>query len=558
MTFSKPHRVVLIVVMVAAGWTATSWTAAQRFYGDDPVWQDDDRAFDAGGALKVDRSEGYDFLLNSFGSPGDRRDIRAMNVNTVDEVPDSSWFTNRIGRRSLSIAEIERGPDSIAPFDITDWVITGGKGPAGFQPGFRAVDARDKRPLPQRFQLEGDTEDFPELATGGEMIGTYVYHAIGYNVVDNYIVNVDPKRITISPKATIRDASGSRPFTKADLDGILRLLARNPDGTYRMTASRYVHWGEGSTLESFQYFGTRPDDPNDIYPHEHRRELRANRVFSAWLNHDDSRGINSLDMLVGEKGRQWIKHYMFDFGSILGSSPRRWSGVEYMYVGGPTWKGLLSLGLWIQPWQLINYPGDLPPSVGRVEGDAFQPEKWKPEYPNPAFDNMRADDAFWGARIVAAFSDEAIAAIVRNAKYSDPRATDYITRSLIKRRDKIARVWLNGVNPLVNFELSADGVLTFENAAISARAATPGQGYTLSWSRFDNLADRHEAVGAETTVAEARARLPESLARSEYVAVTVRSLHPDFPAWRHPVQAYFRREGAVWKTVGLDRAVPPK
>ena len=210
MTFSRPYRAVLVVVIVAAGWTATSWTAAQRFYSDDPVWQDDDRAFDAGGARTADRSEGFDFLLNSFGSPGDRRDIRALNVNTLDEVPDSSWFTNRIGRQPLSIAEIERGPDSIARFDITDWVITAGKGPAGFQPGFRAVDARDKRPRPQLFQLEGDTEDFPELATGGEMIGTYVYHAIGYNVVDNYIVNVDPKRITISPKAMIRSRRSRR------------------------------------------------------------------------------------------------------------------------------------------------------------------------------------------------------------------------------------------------------------------------------------------------------------------------------------------------------------
>ena len=28
-----------------------------------------------------------------------RNPVRAQNVNTVDEVPDSSWFTNRVGHR---------------------------------------------------------------------------------------------------------------------------------------------------------------------------------------------------------------------------------------------------------------------------------------------------------------------------------------------------------------------------------------------------------------------------------------------------------------------------
>src|SRR5262245_58963851 len=36
----------------------------------------------------------------------------ALNVNTFDEVPDSSWFTNRIGQKELSPEDVRRGPNT--------------------------------------------------------------------------------------------------------------------------------------------------------------------------------------------------------------------------------------------------------------------------------------------------------------------------------------------------------------------------------------------------------------------------------------------------------------
>ena len=113
--------------------------------------------------------------------------------------------------------------------------------------------------------------------------------------------------------------------------------------------------------------------------------------------------------------------------------------------------------------------------------------------------------------------------------------------------------WLNGVNPLVNFQLSENGTLTFENAAVAARASTPATGYSLTWSRFDNATDTHSPVGTESTVLSATAQVPTGLGTGQYVAVSVKSLHPEHPGWAEPVRAYFRREGAGWRTVGLER-----
>src|SRR5205085_11927189 len=81
------------------------------------------------------------------------------------------------------------------------------------------------------------------------------------------------------------------------------------------------------------------------------------------------------------------------------------------------------------------------PSAGQVDTVSFDAAHWKPDYPNPAFDERTARDVRWGARIVAAFDDDLIRAAIRSAGYSDPRAAEYLTRVLVARRDRIARTW---------------------------------------------------------------------------------------------------------------------
>ena len=537
----------LASLMIVAGASA----AAPRFYPDDPILVDDDTAFDASGATEQEDTGPYDFIVNSFGTPGERTSVRAMNINTVDEVPDSTWFLNRIGRKEIPLPDLVRGPDTTpGPISMEGWVIFRDKG-AGIQPGFRMIDRSG-----QIYQLEVDPPDYPELATGAELIGTAFYYAFGYYTVEVYLVEFDASNVVISEKATIRDAftGKRRPYTRSDLEDVLRRAARLPNGRYRMLASKFA---SGKPLGNFRYYGTRPDDPNDIVPHEHRRELRGARVFGAWLNHDDSRGVNSLDMLETKDGRGYIKHYMFDFGSILGSGTYHAqvhrAGNEYIYEPAPGWKTLGTLGFYLRPWMLIDYP-DVPPAIGRFEGDAFEPEKWKPEYPNPAFQNMRPDDAFWAARIVAKFSDEMVRAIVEKARYSDPKATEYMTATLIKRRDKVLRHWLNAVNPVVDPVLAANGSLTFSNAAIAAKMADAPANYSLQWFAFDNASDARKNVGDAMSTTSMSAQAPAALMQSgDYIGFTITATHKSHPAWAKPATFFFRRSAGGWAVVGAER-----
>jgi hypothetical protein len=537
-----------VVGLLAAGTAVSPRSASPRFYPDDPLWTDDDRSMDVK-AVPIEDTNGYDFVVNTFGQPGERRDVRALNVNTVDEAPDSSWFTNRIGRKAMSAAEIARGPDRVEHVNITGWKVSGGK-TTGVQPGFRMTDSQG-----QTYQVEVDPPSNPELASGAEIIGTAFYHAIGYNVVDVYLAEIDRDSLVIAEGATIRDPLNGRrrSMKKYDLDNVFNRAARLENGHYRVLLSRFA---PGTPLGNFRYYGRRPDDPNDLVVHEHRRELRGARVFGAWLNHDDSRGVNSLDMLETTNGRTWITHYMFDFGSILGSgtifAQRHRSGNEYIFEQKPGWLTLATLGLYVRPWMTIDYP-DVPRSVGRLEAERFDPLKWKPEYPNPAFANMRPDDAFWAARIVSKFSDEAIHEVVEKAAYSDPAATDFVTKTIIARRNKVVAAWINQVCPVVDTTLSADGTLVFRNAAVDARAATVPERYELNWFRFDNATDQRTPVGGPMTVSSGSARAPQGLT-GDFVGVSVTATHAQQPGWASPSTFFFRRGASGnWSLVGVER-----
>ena len=280
-----------------------------RFFADDPVWQDPDMR-DIPPVAEFDLSKSYEFLHETFRGTA-KPAGPALNVNTLGEVPDSSWFTNRIGRDDMTVDDVLRGPNQVDGPAPGAWHITG-RPDSGITPKFTIRDSRG-----DTYLIKLDPADFPELPSSVELISTKIFHAIGYHVPEDFIVTFDVSQLEVAPDARIRTASGARrPIAKADVEQWLRGTPRTSTGSVRALASRYV---PGKVVGQFRYEGTRSDDPNDIYPHERRRELRGMRVFAAWLNHDDARSINSIDTYVEENGRRYVRHYLQDFGSNLGS-----------------------------------------------------------------------------------------------------------------------------------------------------------------------------------------------------------------------------------------------
>jgi hypothetical protein len=394
------------------------------------------------------------------------------------------------------------------------------------------------------------------MATGTEVAVTKLMWALGYNVPENHIAYLRREQLIIGEGAKFTPP-GRKPRTMrpGDVDDLLRRADREADGAYRVVASKAL---PGKPVGRVRFVGTRPDDPNDIVPHEDRRELRAYGVFAAWLNHVDAKAINSLDVLVTENGRSFVKHYLIDFGSALGSGgvapADYWAGAEYLVQPRDVAKQLFNFGLTAPRWRTAPFYearaiGRLP----RHNGD-FNPDHWKPRVPNQAFLHARADDKFWAARRLMALTTDMIRAAVRTGEFGDPASEDFLVRALAERRDAIGRAYLSAINPVVEPTLAADGALTFGNAAVDSDFAREPRAYHATWSTFDNTTGATRALG-ETTGSRMSHRAPAGLPRVEgaFVKVDVSAGGELNPAWANPVIAYFRLSGSSWNLVGFER-----
>ncbi len=394
---------------------------------------------------------------NALGVAGHRQ---ADNVNALDEAPASSWFQNRHYFRRLTREELQIGPGIAAPDSENGLEVIAGK----FEGGTAGFTIRDSRG--QLYLLKFDSEGNNEMGSAAEVIATKVFHACGYNVPRNSVYYFDPAKLKIGEKTTVPDGKGGKhPMLEADLQSILDNIIPQMDGRLRCVASEFLR---GRPVGIFNYHGRREDDPNDRVSHEHRRELRGLRVIASWMNDADRRAANTLDMYVTNGDRRgYVKHYLIDMGSAFGSNnlmphlPKY--GNEYVWDPGNVAKSLVTFGFWEKPWER---PLPMPyPALGYFENETFDAEGWVPTYPNPAFERTTGRDGYWSAKILLAFTDNDIAALVEMGHYSDPGAAAELTRLLIERRDEIARYWFTRVNPLDRFTVDRRGI-RFRDLAI--------------------------------------------------------------------------------------------
>lgn len=392
--------------------------------------------------------------------------LHAQDINVYDEIPDSPLFQHRHARERLSLEELEKGYfENDGPSPEGPVTVIKGK-TEGVHPGFFVKDSRG-----DFYLLKFDPEQNLELNSSAEVISSRFYHAFGYNVPQYTIFTFDSSRLAPAENATFVDPSGfTKKLTQDDLDSFSVYLPRTENGDLRASASKIL---KGENKGDFRFQGLRKDDPSDKIKHERLRAIRALAVFGAFLNNNDVRRQNTLDMLVTENGKSFLKHYLIDFNSTLGGTgggakPPMFTHehfVDHMEVI----KNIFSFGFrkstWQKRWEEAGKKENDSFAQGYLDNNRFSPEEFKTQLPYYAFKDLTRADGYWAAKILKSFSDEDIQAIIKAAKYSDPEDAAFILRILSERREAIVRYWMSQASPLENFNLE-NGKLTFDDLEI--------------------------------------------------------------------------------------------
>jgi hypothetical protein len=400
-----------------------------------------------------------------------RAPTEAANANSLDEVADSAWFTNRIGVRELPLEELSRGacqPDQILdPDRAADgaWLVDHGK-TDGSSLGFRVkIDGK-------KYLFKVDT-DAPERPSAASTIGAAAYQAAGFFTSCEQVVFFRPSLLKLKPGLRYKGNFGEeKDFDQAALDHIVSLAPRR-DGKVRFQASA---WLPGKTLGPFRYEATRSDDPADVVPHEDRRELRGGRVLAAWLDHFDAREQNSMDAWMSDRKEApdaspgHVVHYYLDTSDCLGSAwdweqITRRLGNSYVVDWTDIGRDFVTLGIPLRPWDRVQ----------RAKGHEqfnyfdvanFDPDGWKNEYANPAFDRATERDDAWMARILAGFSPAHVRALAAMGRLHDGGDTQFLAGVLEGRLEKILERYLTRLSPIGNVRLEDDTLCAVDRAAL--------------------------------------------------------------------------------------------
>jgi hypothetical protein len=390
----------------------------------------------------------------------------AKDVNALDEVPRSSWFSPR----TIDIGAMALGPDGPGapqpPFVVLP------DEPRGLaSPGLVIRDARG-----QLYELAIDPSDRPEMRTGALAVAARLVWALGLNTPPVTVARVRLDDFQLAEGA------------KSDSLSRLQAGPAPVDDHYRVAA---LAWPESEPVGPAPETGIRDDDPNDRIAHEDRRTLRALTVFASWLALGGLGPKKTLDRYLGAPGQGHVVHYVVGLDDALGAgSVVRVTDPPPALAGGSPLIRLITLGLAPSAPRLPTR--DDVPAVGALSDD-IEPERiHQPGRYHPA-ERLQPSDGYWAAKrighLAAVSPSRHIAHAVEAGQFSDPRARRLIRDALEARGRAITRHWFERVVP-AEFVSLRGARLELRDEAVALRLVPPG----VTDYRFDFISSDAKVV----------------------------------------------------------------
>ena len=486
------NRARVLVLLAALGFGCSETT---RFALRPPVVRvDDERPFARAPASETGSDAIDAMVLRPLSHALTFESVdEAHDVNSLDEVPDSSWFTNR----TVTAEQVARGPCSdagpVPPFTITSTKV------GGVTSGFVARDARGQKYVLKLDELARYGQ--PEISTAADAVVSRLYWAIGFNAPCNDTVYVRPRELILGADAKEVLSTGRRKaLTAARVAEILQVGTR-AGGAIRFTASRFI---DGEDVGTWRPEGVRPDDPNDVIPHEDRRELRGEFFLAGWTAHWDTRRANTFDAFVRAGRGGYVLHYFLDFSDALGGTitHTKWneprSGLESVSSVQTIAVDAVGFGFVRRPWDDVKIDPRFP-DLGYLDVEHFDPLAFSAQTPVVRWAHAQPQDLAWMARKIARIDEGDVRAAVRAARLSHPREERRLVEILMGRRERILRTSFTRISPLADVTVNGD-IVCATDLARTTRVASAPTSYAAAFRRgrrleFAPVAPRLERTG---------------------------------------------------------------
>ncbi len=421
----------------------------------------------------------------------------ALNVNNFDEVPDSTWFTNHLGKYDLSIEHIVKHANPANAPDLNGEFLVKGAEVVGDVTWLLVKDVKERHFL---FKFHNSA------TISKDIVALTILRLAGYNVPEIYYVKIKPDQLVLEPNATHRNKYGDlKALSKREFQQIKENIYHG-----QAIAAMAITSLKGEILGPFRFSGRRYGDFNDRVPHQHRRELRALSIFFALLNVRTPIEENTMDTFIfTDEQKGYLKHYLFNVQS-------------------------------------------------RIDDEAeFDPAKWRSAYPNAAFLFITDQDAFWAAKIIMKLTDEKIDAIVKLSKFANPDVAQLVAGNLKERRDKIGRYWFQQVNPLDNFTINKvqdEQQIIFDDLAVKLgfyKEQDVCYRYRLQ-SQFNRI--KFTAWQAtEVSQAKLNNQLLAGLKEKKIYVLRIQTKRKAKQWWSESVDLFIKKQGHNIKILGLER-----